>query len=403
MEFEVVVKQFSLNLVTGGKMGFDSNGLTNSRIYLSPPNISAMDIAEVVKSFESGWVAPVGPDIDSFENEVASFVGRKFAVALSSGTGALHLAYKAAGIKPGDEVVIPTMTFGATAFPISYIGARPVFIDVEPNTWTVDVGLMAEFLKKRAAINRLPAAVVAVDLYGVTCDYKNLIDVTSEYGIPIIADSAEALGATYLNENAGKYGDSAVLSFNGNKIITTSGGGMFLTDSKEVAGQVRYWATQSREPTPWYEHLDIGYNYRLSNILASLGRSQLNRIHNIVSHKREIRAQYSKLLTDVDGINVMGDPSWGKSNAWLTTICMDTKIHPDGPKRVRIALERQNIESRPVWKPMHQQPIYRNEETFLTGASDSIFSQGLCLPSGISLGSGDIQRVVKILIEELNS
>lgn len=384
-------------------MGFVNNESTISRIYLSPPSISALDIAEVVKSLESGWVAPVGPDIDSFENEVASFVGRKFAVALSSGTAALHLAYKAAGIKPGDEVVVPTMTFGATAFPINYIGAKPVFIDVEPNTWTVDVGLMAEFLKKRAAINRLPAAVVAVDLYGVTCDYKNLIDVTSEYGIPLIADSAEALGATYLNENAGKYGESAVLSFNGNKIITTSGGGMFLTDSKEVAGQVRYWATQSRELTPWYEHLDIGYNYRLSNILAPLGRSQLNRIHNIVSHKREIRAQYSELLTDVDGINVMGDPSWGKSNAWLTTICMDTKIHPDGPKRVRIALERQNIESRPVWKPMHQQPIYKNEETFLTGTSDSIFSQGLCLPSGISLSSGDIQRVVKILIEELNS
>ena len=384
-------------------MGTENIAQTNSRIYLSPPSISSLDIAEVAKSLESGWIAPVGPAIEAFESKVASYTGREFAVALSSGTAALHLAYKAAGIKSGDEVLMPTLTFGATAFPIDYLGAKPVFIDVEPNTWTVDTGLIAEFLKKRAAMNRLPAAVVTVDLYGITCDYKTLIEVTSEYGIPIIADSAEALGATYHNEKAGKYGDSAVLSFNGNKIITTSGGGMFLTDSKEVADRVRYWATQSREPTPWYEHLDIGYNYRLSNILASLGLSQLNRIEDIVNQKRKIRSQYSLLLKNIDGIEVMGDPSWGKSNAWLTTICIDAKIHPDGPKRVRMELENQNIESRPVWKPMHQQPIYRNEESFLNGTSDSIFNEGLCLPSGNLLSDGDVQHVVEIIIEALKN
>jgi dTDP-4-amino-4,6-dideoxygalactose transaminase len=379
-----------------------SNNL-EPRIYLSPPTVSKEDIAEVVKSLESGWIAPTGPDLNAFEKSISSFVGRNHAVAMSSGTAALHLAYKASGIGSGDEVLMPTMTFAATAFPLSYLGAKPVFVDIEPGTWTIDVNLVTEYLKSSAKKNRLPKAVVAVDLYGVTCDYDGIIEATSRYEIPLIVDAAEALGATHLKKNAGAQGDASILSFNGNKIITTSGGGMFLTDSKEVADRVRYWSAQSREPTPWYEHLDVGYNYRLSNILASLGHSQLNRIKNIVEKKRAIRAQYTELLSEIEGVHVMGDPSWGESNAWLTTILLDSNLYPQGTDKLRLALEHQNIESRPTWKPMHQQPIYKNEKNLLVGVSDSIYRYGLCLPSGVSLNDNDISRVVSTIVSELRS
>jgi len=373
------------------------------RIYLSPPTVSKEDIANVVRSLESGWVAPIGPDLDAFEKSIASFVGRKYAVGVSSGTAALHLAYKTIGVESGDEVLMPTLTFAATAFPVSYLGAKPVFIDVEPETWTIDANLISEYLKRSAKKNCLPKAVVAVDLYGVTCDYESILEATSPYEIPLIVDAAEALGATYLNENAGAKGDASILSFNGNKIITTSGGGMFLTDSRDVADRVRYWSSQARELTPWYEHLDVGYNYRLSNILASLGHSQLNRIQNIVEKKRAIRARYTELLSEIVGVRVMGDPTWGESNAWLTTILLDSNLYPQGAEKLRVSLEHQNIESRPTWKPMHQQPIYAHEKNLLNGVSDEIYRTGLCLPSGISLNDDDIKRVVDTITSELRS
>ena len=373
----------------------------NNRIHLSLANVQEDEIQTVVESIRSGWITTIGPEVDAFEAEIAYQTARRFAVALSSGTSALHLAYKYKDICKNDEVIIPTITFGATAFPATYLGARPVFLDVEAGTLTLDAELLRKFLLERSKFNRIPKAIVPVDLYGSPCDYSALDELSKEFEIPLICDAAEALGSEYLGKPVGAMGEVSVISFNGNKIITTSGGGMFLTDDEEVADKVRYWATQSREPVVWYEHKEIGYNYRLSNVLAALGRAQLKRLPEFVAKRRQIRAWYTELLSDIEGLSVIQDPPWGKSNAWLTVVLFDLKMHPNAPERIRQALERANIESRPIWKPLHQQPVFANCETYLTGVADEIFSRGLCLPSGSALTYEQIFRVADVLKAEL--
>lgn len=373
----------------------------HERIHLSIANVAEEEAQSMLRALSSGWVAPLGPEVDAFEVEVSSFVGRAHAVALSSGTAALQLAYKYAGVGFGGELVMPTLTFGATAFPAVYLGAKPVFLDVDPDSWTLDLNLLAGWLRERARAKRLPAAIVPVDLFGVPCQYNELVELASHYGVPLIADAAEALGAHVGNRRAGAFGDAAVLSFNGNKIMTTSGGGMYLTDSREAADKVRFWATQSREPFAWYEHAEIGYNFRMSNLLAALGRVQLQKLPSFVERRRQIRDLYKRTLGSVPGVTVLGDPAWGTSNGWLTTVLMDHERYPDGPDTVREALLRANIESRPIWKPLHAQPVFRGAESALTGVANRVFRDGLCLPSGSGLSDEQIHRVAAILTQSL--
>jgi dTDP-4-amino-4,6-dideoxygalactose transaminase len=373
----------------------------NKRIWLSLADVGEFEKGFVSKALSSGWITTTGPEIALFEHEIAEMTGRKSAVALTSGTSALHLAYKAYEVGVGDEVVMPTITFGATAFPVTYLGARPVFIDVDRKTLTIDTNLLSDFLKNRRRHGSMPKAIVPVDLYGITCNYEDLVALSTEYDVPLIADAAEAVGSKYFDKHAGSFGECSIFSFNGNKIMTTSGGGMFLTDNEDLAEKVRYWSTQSREKVPWYEHKEVGYNYRLSNILAALGRAQLMRLSEFVAKRRQIRTWYAELLAEIEGMRVLQDPPWGESNAWLSVVFFDVDIYPNAPVRIREALERENIESRPVWKPMHQQPIFSGSETFLNGTSEKLFERGLCLPSSTSLTKEDVSRVCRVIVTEI--
>jgi dTDP-4-amino-4,6-dideoxygalactose transaminase len=352
-------------------------------------------------ALSSGWVAPIGPEINAFESELANQAGRSNAVALSSGTAAIHLGLLSLGIVAGDEVLVPTMTFGATAFSVVHAGARPVFLDVEEASWNLDPNLLERHLKRKAREGCLPAAVIPVDVFGRTCDYDSIMRICVEFEVPVLVDSAESLGALHGGLPAGSMGNAAVFSFNGNKIITTSAGGALVTDDPEIARKVRHWSTQSREPFPWYEHEEIGYNYRMSNILAALGRAQLARLPEIIARRRRIRDRYGAALEDVPGITVMGDPPWGTWNGWLTTVLFDLSVHPNAPTRIREALETHDIESRPVWKPMHQQPVFKDSEFVLTGIADRLFAEGLCLPSGTAMTDADVDRVTDLILSEM--
>ena len=371
------------------------------RIFLSPPTVTPLDVEAVVNALNSGWVSPLGPDIAGFEADMAAFVGVRHAVALSSGTAALHLGLLALGVGSGDQVIVPTLTFGATAFAVTYTGAEPIFVDVEELSWNLDPNLLSEVLARLAARNRLPAAIISVDLFGRPANIAAIRAIADEYGIPVLCDAAEALGARTGDHMCGSAGHASVLSFNGNKIMTTSGGGMFLSDDFGLADRVRFWATQSREKKPWYEHNEIGYNYRMSNVLAALGRSQLARLPEIVTRRREIRDSYAKGFEPLSGISVANDPPWGYSNAWLSTILFHPDEYPFGSERARAGLDYANIESRPVWKPMHQQPVFAHSETYLTGIADAIFHQGLCLPSGGELSDHDLECVINIVLDSL--
>jgi len=373
-----------------------------SRVYLSPPNIGQTEISAVVAALGSGWAAPVGPELDLFESDIARAVGRTHAVALSSGTAALHLGLKSLGVGQGDEVVVPTLTFAATAFAVSHAGAQPVFVDSEEESWGLDPSLLSGLLTERARRGKLPAAVVPVDLFGRTCSCEEIADICSEYEIPVLWDSAEALGAAYGEVPAGSFGDAAAFSFNGNKIITTSGGGALVTDDPEVAQRVRHWSTQSREPFPWYEHNEIGYNYRMSNVLAALGRAQLAQLPDIIDRRRSIRDYYAAAFRGAEGVTVVGDPSWGRGNGWLTTVLFDSELHPLAAERVRKALDSVDIEARPVWKPMHTQPVFAQAEAVLSGVADQVFREGLCLPSGTGIAEADLDRVVATVAVELS-
>ena len=366
---------------------------TESRIWLSPPDVRAPERAALLAAVESGWVAPVGPDLDAFESELALRCGVPYAVALSSGTAALHLALLQVGVAPGDDVLVPTATFAATANAVTYCGARPCFIDVDPVTWQISPALLAAELAKRHDRGLLPAAVIAVDLYGACADYDAILTLCAKYGVPVIEDAAEALGATFGGRPAGSFGAAGVLSFNGNKIITASSGGALLCHDREAAERTRYLATQARRPVAHYEHTEVGFNYRLSNLLAAFGRGQLTTLDDRIARRRAIQARYRDALAELEGVKFPAVSSTDTTNAWLTCITLESGASLR-PEELRLDLERRNIESRALWKPMHAQPVFRGHPARLDGTADHLYSTGLCLPSGSSMSDRDLERVI---------
>ncbi len=368
--------------------------MTDGRIFLSPPDVSDAERKLLLAAFDSNWVAPVGPDLDAFEAQVAALLGVRHAVALSSGTAALHLALIAAGVHRGDTVLVPSFTFAASANAVMYLGARPVFLDSTPDTWNVDPELVAEELRSRAARGQLPRAVIAVDMYGQCADYEPLLAACDRYGVALIEDAAEALGATYRGRPAGSFGLAGVLSFNGNKIATTGGGGMLVTDDGRVAAQTRHLATQAREPVPHYEHRTVGYNYRLSNLLAAVGRGQVQRLGDLIAARRETARHYRAALGDLPGLTFLPVAEHGTPNWWLTCLLVDAGAFGADRDGILASLARDDIEGRPTWKPMHLQPAYRDCVMRGGAVSADLFHRGLCLPSGSALTAHDRDRVV---------
>ena len=367
------------------------------QIYLSPPHLNGRERELFLQAYESNWITTLGPDVDAFEREICQTVGIGYAVALNSGTAALHLALHMLGIEEGNEVLCSDLTFAASANTIVYCGGTPVFIDSDRETWNMDPSLLANELDERAKKGILPKAAVVVDLYGQSADYNPIKEICSKYEIPIIEDAAEALGATYNGTSAGKFGIMGVFSFNGNKIITTSGGGMLISDSEKFIERARFLSQQARDPAPHYEHSHIGYNYRLSNLLAAVGRGQLERLDEKVTKKRFINQYYRRALTDIPGIEFMPEAPYGKSNCWLTVILISPEEFGTDREGVRLALEAKNIESRPIWKPMHLQPVFKGCRIRGGEVSEDLFAHGLCLPSGTQLTEDNLERIVKTI------
>lgn len=364
-----------------------------TRIYLSSPDITSLEEEFVADAVRSGWVAPLGPHVDAFEAEMCSRVGAKYGVALSSGTAALHLALVSWGIGPDDFIPTSTMTFAATANAITYTGATPVFIDSDATTGNIDVELLEQAITKLRAQGKNVPAIVPVDLLGKCADYTALADLAERLDVKILCDAAESLGASNAGIKAGAFGDAAILSFNGNKIMTTSGGGMLLTDDEKLADHVRFLSTQAREPAVHYEHREVGYNYRLSNVLAALGRAQFRRLDDMIAKRRNRREQYANLFANIDGVAIFGRHGDQDDNCWLTAIIVDKSITGWPAADLSEALAKEEIESRPLWKPMHLQPVYSERPHVTNGVSESLFRTGITLPSGSSLDAASIARV----------
>jgi dTDP-4-amino-4,6-dideoxygalactose transaminase len=363
-----------------------------ARIYISAPDIGDLESKYVAEAMASGWVAPVGPDLDLFEAEMAARVGVSHGVAVSSGTAALHLGLLALGVVAHDVVLTSTMTFAATANAISYTGAEPFFVDSDRETGNVDVALMAEAAAGVLAAGGRIGALVPVDLLGKCADMTALTALAADLGVPLLVDAAESVGASFLGRAAGAFGEASVLSFNGNKILTTSGGGMLVTNDRAIADGVRHLSTQARQPVRHYEHREIGYNYRLSNVLAALGRAQLARLDTILARRREFRESYRALFAEVPGVTVFGGDD-SADNCWLTAILIDDSA---GWATAELSsfLERQGIESRPMWKPMHLQPVFAELPSLINGNAEWLFDHGLTLPSGSGMSDGEFARVV---------
>jgi pyridoxal phosphate-dependent aminotransferase EpsN len=359
--------------------------------------MSGKEIECVKDAFASNWIAPLGPMVDAFEREVAAYVGVGHAAALSSGTAALHLALILAGVTEGDEVLCSTLTFSASANAIRYVGASPVFIDSDEISWNMDPLLLEEELERAFKKGKPPKAVVAVDIYGQCADYGRIEPLCDRYGVTLIEDAAEALGATCGDRKAGRFGKMAALSFNGNKIITTSGGGMLLSDDETLIQRARFLATQARDPAPHYQHSTIGFNYRMSNILAAIGRGQLTALDERVATRRRIFETYAKELSGLPGLSFMPEAPYGRCNRWLTCIVVDLEAFGATREDIRLALEAENIESRPLWKPMHLQPVFAGHRVVGGHVSEELFEKGLCLPSGSNLAKEDQERVVEIV------
>ena len=366
----------------------------NKRIFLSPPFMSSHERELLLDAFDSNWIAPLGPHVDLFEKEVASRVGTREAVALSSGTAALHLALLLMGVDRDDEVLASTLTFAATANVITYVGAQPVFVDSNRETWNMDPALLAEELEARAKSGRLPKAVIVVDLYGQCADYDPIEKTCRSFDVPILEDAAGAIGATYRGRAAGNFGAIGAISFNGNKIITTSGGGMLTTNDREFAQRARFLATQARDPAPFFQHSQVGYNYRLSNLLAAIGRGQLRALDSRIEQRRKNFEFYRSSLSDLPGISFMPEINGGCSTRWLSCILVDPEAFGHTAEDIRLALEEQNIESRPLFKPMHLQPVFKQCRVVGGKVSEALYEQGLCLPSGSCMSDTDRARVV---------
>lgn len=367
------------------------------RIFLSPPHMGGQELALVQGAFAANWIAPVGPDVDAFEREFTEATGCGHAVALSSGTAALHLALILEGVGPGDDVFVSTFTFSASVNPIVYQGARPVFIDSEVTSWNMDPVLLERALADRANTGTLPKAVMVTHIYGQSADLDPIMAACERYGVTLIEDAAEVLGATYKGRAPGTFGTFGGFSFNGNKIITTSGGGMLTSHDGDAIAHARKLATQARDPAPHYEHTEIGYNYRLSNILAAIGRGQLLVLDDRVEARRRNFDFYVDALGDVPGIGFMPEAPWGRHTRWLSCVTIDPARFGADREAVRLALEAENIEARPVWKPMHRQPVFSSSTVYGGSVADGLFAQGLCLPSGSSLTSANLERVVEVI------
>ena len=368
------------------------------RIFLSSPDVGELEETYLLEALRSGWVAPAGPAVEAFERDIAERVGVAHAVGLSSGTAALHLALLALGVRAGQVVIVPTLTFAATANAVAYTGAEPYFVDCDPQTGNIDAGLLGEVLATLHREGRDIGAVITVDLFGRCADYADIVPLCAQYEVPLLEDAAEALGSTYRGRAAGSFGAAAVLSFNGNKIMTTSGGGMLLTDDGALAAHCRHLSTQARQPVPYYEHLEIGYNYRLSNLLAALGRAQLCRLDDMTGRRRELRDGYTKLFASTDGVTVLGADD-AEANCWLTSIVVEQARTGWHAHELADHLAAQDIESRPIFKPMHLQPVFAGARSALTGAAQHLFENGLSLPSGSAIQEPQVRKVFDTIME----
>ncbi|MBX0292207.1 aminotransferase class I/II-fold pyridoxal phosphate-dependent enzyme [Hymenobacter sp. HSC-4F20] len=368
------------------------------RLYLSPPHLGRHELNYLHKAIEDNWVAPVGPNLDGFERDICEFTGARYCVALTSGTAAIHLGLRLLGVGPGDEVLCPSFTFVATANPILYVGATPVFVDSEAETWNLCPERLREALEDMRRHNRRPKALIIVHLYGMPCRLREIMAVAREYEVPVLEDAAEALGSRYDGHPLGTFGDVGVFSFNGNKILTTSGGGALITNTAEWAQKARFWATQARDDAPHYQHSELGYNYRLSNLLAGIGRGQMELLEDRVKKRREIFAWYQKHLSDIPGL-VFGpaEPMGGRSNRWLTCVTLHPTDTTSSPEQLRVHMEKHNIESRPLWKPLHLQPLFATVPVYGGEVCEKLFKQGLCLPSGSAMTEADLQRVAGVI------
>ncbi len=350
----------------------------------------------VAEAFATNWVAPLGPHVDAFEKQLAAYTGVKSAAALNTGTAALHLGLQLLGVKAGDVVLCQSFTFAASAFPILYCHARPVFIDSEKDTWNIDPDLLEKAIKDQLSKGKKPAAIIAVHLYGMPAKMNEVLAIAGKYEIPVIEDAAEALGSTYHGKACGSLGKIGVLSFNGNKIITTSGGGALTSDDEQLVARARFFSTQSKEPAPYYLHKEIGYNYRLSNICAGIGRGQMEVLPDRVARRREIFDFYKRELGSMEGISFLEEPAGSFSNRWLTTVLFDKTVHGEAAnEKLRQALEQKNIETRPLWKPLHQQPVFDGLDMYNNGVSDVLFDTGLCLPSGSNTSNESLLLIVQ--------
>jgi dTDP-4-amino-4,6-dideoxygalactose transaminase len=363
-------------------------------ILLSTPHMGDHEHQFVTEAFTTNWIAPIGPHVDAFEQEFCQAIGSSHAAAVSSGTAALHLALKLVGVGVGDEVFCSTLTFSASANPIAYLGAKPVFIDSERQSWNMDPHLLQAALDQRAQTGKLPKAVVLVHLYGQSADVDPILKACQQYGVPMIEDAAEALGATYKGRSPGTFGQIGIFSFNGNKIITTSGGGMLVSEDASITSKARFLATQARDPAPHYQHSEIGYNYRLSNVLAGIGRGQLMVLNDRVAARRRNCEVYEQALGHLPGIEFMPEAPWGNATRWLTCLTIDPIKFGVDREHVRLALAAAQIEARPVWKPLHLQPIFADSECFGGEVAEDLFDRGLCLPSGSNLSDEDLACVV---------
>ena len=369
-----------------------------ARIHLSPPDVGAAERDALMAAFDSGWIAPLGPQVDAFEHAVARCANQPAAAATASGTAALHLGLRLLGAGEGDEVWVSTSTFVASVTPIIWLGARPVFLDSERYSWNLDPELLGEALARAAAHDRLPKALVVVDIYGQCADWDPIRALCAAYGVPVLEDAAEALGARYRGRPGGSFGRLAVFSFNGNKIATCGGGGMLVGEAEHMA-KARWLAAQAREPVAHYQHETLGYNYRLSNVLAGLGLGQIGRLDELVDARRANFERYVAGLGDLPGISFMPEPRGWRSTRWLSVILLDVERFGIGPVALREALAAVDIEARPVWKPMHLQPAFASYGAFGGGVAEDLFARGLCLPSGSQLGVEGCRRVIEAIRE----
>ena len=370
------------------------------KIYLCSPHMGGGEMKYVQEAFDSNWIAPLGPNVDGFEKELCSAVGAKHVAALSSGTAAIHLSLILLGVKPGDYVIGTSFTFSATVNPIAYLGATPVLVDSEPGTWNMDPELLEEAIQianRKSQIANIKAIIVA-HLYGMPAKMKEIMAVADRYGIPVVEDAAEALGSEYMGRRVGCNSKFGILSFNGNKIITTSGGGALISGDAALIERARFLATQARDPAPHYQHSEIGYNYRMSNVVAGVGRGQLEVLDLRVRQHREINAWYRELLKDVPGVTFQSEPSPDfYSNFWLTCIVIDPAVAGTDREKLRLAFEEANIESRPLWKPMHLQPVFAACPAYVNGTSEALFNNGLCLPSGSNIDEEGRRRIAEVI------